>query len=116
MPGLPTNAIARSEARPLEGVPLGVKDLEAAEGLPHTEGCLIFKDRIADHDSTQVGRLRAAGAILIGKTNAPEFGYTAITKNLVYGVTRSPWDLERTPGGSKWRNRPRRSPLPYALW
>ncbi len=92
--------IARGEARPLEGVPLGVKDLEAAEGLPHTEGCLIYKDRIADHDSTQVGRLRDAGAILVGKTNAPEFGYTAITKNLVYGVTRSPWDLERTPGGS----------------
>ena len=51
-------------------------------------------------DSTQVARLRAAGAIVVGKTNAPEFGYTAITKNLVHGVTRSPWNLERTPGGS----------------
>jgi aspartyl-tRNA(Asn)/glutamyl-tRNA(Gln) amidotransferase subunit A len=47
-----------------------------------------------------VARLRAAGAILLGKTNSPEFGYTAITKNLIYGVTRSPWDRERTPGGS----------------
>ncbi len=92
--------IAKGVARPLEGIPLGVKDLEAAEGLPHTEGCLIYKDRIADHDSTQVGRLRAAGAVLVGKTNAPEFGYTAITKNLVYGATRSPWNLEHTPGGS----------------
>lgn len=92
--------IAAGDARPLEGLPLGVKDLEAAEGLHHTEGCLIYKDRIADHDSTQVARLRAAGAVLVGKTNAPEFGYTAITKNLVYGVTRSPWNLEHTPGGS----------------
>ena len=47
-----------------------------------------------------MARLRKAGAIVIGKTNAPEFGYTAITKNLVYGVTRNPWDLNRTPGGS----------------
>lgn len=92
--------ISRGEARPLEGIPLGVKELEAAEGLPHTEGCLIFKDRVAEGDSTQVARLRAAGAIVVGKTNAPEFGATAITKNLVYGVTRSPWNLEHTPGGS----------------
>jgi Asp-tRNA(Asn)/Glu-tRNA(Gln) amidotransferase A subunit family amidase len=92
--------ILRGRARPLEGIPLGVKDLEHAEGLPNTEGSLLFKDRISDHDATQVARLKAAGAIVIGKTNAPEFGHTAITKNLVYGVTRSPWNLERTPGGS----------------
>ncbi len=55
---------------------------------------------MATRDSTQVQRLRAAGAIVVGKTNTPEFGFTAITKNLVYGVTRSPWNLERTPGGS----------------
>jgi aspartyl-tRNA(Asn)/glutamyl-tRNA(Gln) amidotransferase subunit A len=92
--------IARGEGRPLEGIPLGVKDLEHAEGLPNTEGSLVFRDRISDHDTTQVARLRAAGAIVVGKTNAPEFGYTAITKNRVYGVTRSPWNLEHTPGGS----------------
>lgn len=87
-------------ARPLEGVPLGVKDLEDAEGLVTSQGSLPFKDRLAEADSTQVARLRAAGAIVLGKTNAPEFGYTAITKNLVYGVTRNPWNPERTPGGS----------------
>jgi len=92
--------LARGEARKLEGIPLGVKDLEDAEGLPNTQGSLLFKDRIATRDTTQVARLEAAGAIVIGKTNAPEFGYTAITKNLVYGVTRSPWDLALTPGGS----------------
>src|SRR5262245_18803747 len=92
--------LARGEARKLEGIPLGVKDLEDAEGLPNTQGSLLFKDRVATRDTTQVARLEAAGAIVIGKTNAPEFGYTAITKNLVYGVTRSPWDLALTPGGS----------------
>jgi aspartyl-tRNA(Asn)/glutamyl-tRNA(Gln) amidotransferase subunit A len=92
--------IARGEGRPLEGIPLGVKDLEDAAGLVTSMGSLPFRDNLARHDSTQVARLKAAGAIVVGKTNAPEFGYTAITKNLVYGVTRSPWNLERTPGGS----------------
>jgi aspartyl-tRNA(Asn)/glutamyl-tRNA(Gln) amidotransferase subunit A len=92
--------ISRGEARPLEGVPLAVKDLEDVAGLPTSLGSVPFAGRIADGDSTQVARLRAAGAIPIGKTNTPEFGYTAITKNRVFGVSRSPWDLERTPGGS----------------
>jgi len=92
--------IGRGEARPLEGIPLGVKDLENAAGLPNTEGSRIHRGRISDHDDTQVERIKRAGAIVVGKTNAPEFGYTAITKNRVYGVTRSPWNLEHTPGGS----------------
>lgn len=92
--------IARGEARPLEGIPLGVKDLEDAAGLVTSQGSLPFRDQTASQDSTQVARLRAAGAIVVGKTNAPEFGFTAITKNLVFGATRSPWNLEHTPGGS----------------
>jgi len=92
--------IARGAARPLEGIPLGVKDLEDAEGLVTSHGSLPFRDQVATRDCVQVQRLRAAGAIVVGKTNAPEFGYTAITKNLVYGVTRSPWNLQHTPGGS----------------
>jgi aspartyl-tRNA(Asn)/glutamyl-tRNA(Gln) amidotransferase subunit A len=92
--------IARGEGRPLEGVPLGVKDLENAEGLVTSEGSVPFKDNLAERDSVQVARLRAAGAIVVGKTNAPEFGYTAITKNLLFGATRNPWNLERSPGGS----------------
>jgi aspartyl-tRNA(Asn)/glutamyl-tRNA(Gln) amidotransferase subunit A len=92
--------ILRGEARPLEGVPLGVKDLEDVAGLVTSQGSLPFRDDLAARDSTQVSRLRSAGAIVVGKTNTPEFGYTAVTKNLLYGATRSPWNLDRTPGGS----------------
>lgn len=92
--------IQAGEARPLEGIPLGVKDLEDAVGLPNTRGSLVHAGEISTCDTTQVARLKAAGAIVVGKTNAPEFGYTAITKNLVYGATHNPWDLECTPGGS----------------
>ena len=92
--------IQRGEARPLEGVPLGVKDLEDAAGLVTTHGSLVFKDNLVARDSLQVERLRAAGAIVVGKTNAPEFGATAITKNLLFDEARNPWNLARTPGGS----------------
>ncbi|HZO12581.1 MAG TPA: amidase [Polyangiaceae bacterium] len=93
--------IARGNGRSLEGIPFAVKDLEDAAGLPTTFGSRLFQDAVpAERDSLQVARLRAAGAILFGKTNAPEFGFTAITKNLVFGTTRSPWDRERSPGGS----------------
>jgi aspartyl-tRNA(Asn)/glutamyl-tRNA(Gln) amidotransferase subunit A len=92
--------LARGEGRALEGVPLGVKDLEDVAGMVTSEGSIPFRDQVAARDSVQVERLRSAGAIVVGKTNTPEFGYTAITKNLVFGVTRSPWDLDRTPGGS----------------
>jgi aspartyl-tRNA(Asn)/glutamyl-tRNA(Gln) amidotransferase subunit A len=92
--------ISRGESRPLEGIPLGVKDLEDAAGLPTSYGSVPLRDNVAKTDSIQVERLRKAGAIVVGKTNTPEFGHTAITKNLLYGVTRSPWDSGRTPGGS----------------
>src|SRR5690606_10665485 len=93
--------IAAKTARPLEGIPFGVKDLEDAAGLVTTHGSQLHKDGPpAERSSIQVERLEAAGAIAVGKTNAPEFGHTAVTRNLVYGVTASPWDLTRTPGGS----------------
>src|SRR5262249_41845315 len=85
---------------PLAGLPLGVKDLEDTIGLPNTHGSLVFKDNRSDFDTIQVERLKRAGAIVIGKTNTPEFGYTAFTTNRVFGATRNPWNLERTPGGS----------------
>jgi aspartyl-tRNA(Asn)/glutamyl-tRNA(Gln) amidotransferase subunit A len=92
--------IARGEARALEGVPLGVKDLEDSAGLVTSHGSVPFQQNVAARDSIQVERLRAAGAIVVGKTNAPEFGHTAITKNLLFGTTRNPWDPSRSPGGS----------------
>ena len=93
--------IARGEkVGALAGLPLGVKDLEDTVGLVTSHGSKPFKDNVAKTDSIQVARLKAAGAIVIGKTNAPEFGYTAFTKNLLFGPTRNPWNLERTPGGS----------------
>lgn len=85
---------------PLGGLPLGVKDLEDTIGLPNTHGSLLFKDHYPERDTIQVQRLKRAGAIVIGKTNTPEFGYTAFTTNRVFGPTRNPWNLERTPGGS----------------
>jgi aspartyl-tRNA(Asn)/glutamyl-tRNA(Gln) amidotransferase subunit A len=88
------------EGRPLEGVPLGVKDLEDAAGLVTSHGSKLFAGRVAAFDSTQVSRLKAAGAIVVGKTNTPEFGHTVLTRNLVHGATHSPWNVARSPGGS----------------
>src|SRR5688572_2465044 len=86
---------------PLAGVPFGVKDLQDCRGMPTTHGSMMFKDRPpATSDSIQVARLRAAGAIPIGKTTASEFGAYAFTNTLAWGVTRNPWDVTKTPGGS----------------
>jgi aspartyl-tRNA(Asn)/glutamyl-tRNA(Gln) amidotransferase subunit A len=92
--------VARGEARPLEGIPLGVKDFEDAAGFVTSCGSPIFKDNVATQDSIQVARLRAAGAIVVSKTNIPVFASTVWTKNRVYGVTRNPWNPEFSCGGS----------------
>ncbi len=91
---------AGKETGPLAGIPLGVKDLEDVQGLVTSFGSIPYRNNIARQDSIQVARLKAAGAIVVGKTNTPEFGFTGFTRNLLYGVTRNPWNLERTPGGS----------------
>ena len=84
----------------LAGVPLLVKDLEDAQGMPTTHGSIVFKDNIAQRDSTGVARVREAGAVILGKSAAPEFGLVAYTATKLHGVTRNPWNLERTPSGS----------------
>jgi aspartyl-tRNA(Asn)/glutamyl-tRNA(Gln) amidotransferase subunit A len=84
----------------LAGVPLLVKDLEDAAGMPTTHGSVPYKDNIADHDSIHVSRLRAAGAVIVGKSAASEFGFVAYTATKLHGVTHNPWNLERTPAGS----------------
>jgi aspartyl-tRNA(Asn)/glutamyl-tRNA(Gln) amidotransferase subunit A len=88
------------ETGPLAGIPIGVKDLEDVRGMVTSFGSVPYKNNVAQGDSIQVARLKAAGAIVVGKTNTPEFGFTGFTKNLLYGVTRNPWNTERTPGGS----------------
>jgi aspartyl-tRNA(Asn)/glutamyl-tRNA(Gln) amidotransferase subunit A len=85
---------------PLHGVPISVKDLIDVEGLRATYGSLTLKNAVASADSPAVERVRAAGAIIIGKTTTSEFGYRGYTKSLVHGNTRNPWNLQRTPGGS----------------
>jgi aspartyl-tRNA(Asn)/glutamyl-tRNA(Gln) amidotransferase subunit A len=85
---------------PFGGVPVAVKELEPVAGWPYTEASLVFADRVAAADSTQVSRLRGAGAVLVGQTAAPEFGGVNYTHSKLHGTTRNPWDPERTPGGS----------------
>jgi amidase len=85
---------------PLHGLPIAIKDLAETKGIRTTYGSPIYKDNIPDHDALFVERLKAAGAIVIGKTNTPEFGAGSHTFNPVFGVTRNPYDLTRTCGGS----------------
>jgi amidase len=93
--------LARGEAvGPLHGFPLAVKDLDPVRGLRFTQGSPIFADRVADTDSIMVTRLRAAGAIFIGKTNIPEFGLGSHSFNPVYGATGNAYDPDKTGGGS----------------
>jgi Asp-tRNA(Asn)/Glu-tRNA(Gln) amidotransferase A subunit family amidase len=84
----------------LHGLPLGVKDLEETEGLRTTFGSPIHKDHVPKADERGVAVLRAAGAVVLAKTNTPEFGAGANTRNEVYGFTRNPFDPARTPAGS----------------
>ncbi|MFT4569638.1 MAG: aspartyl-tRNA(Asn)/glutamyl-tRNA(Gln) amidotransferase subunit A [Hyphomicrobiaceae bacterium] len=91
---------AGEDPGPLAGVPLGVKDLEDVSGLPTSFGSVVFRTNVAAQDSVQVARLRNAGAIVVGKTNTPEFGSTALTRNRLFPTTRNPWNTAHTPGGS----------------
>ncbi|WBV41813.1 amidase [Pseudoroseomonas cervicalis] len=85
---------------PLHGLPLGIKDLDETAGLVTTFGSPIFKDHVPAKDSTMVADLRAAGGIILGKTNTPEFGAGANTRNAVYGATGNPFDPTRSAAGS----------------
>ena len=81
---------------PLHGFPFAIKDLVETAGLRTTHGSPIYKDHVPDKDDLLAARIRAAGAILIGKTNTPEFGLGSHSFNPVHGVTRNPYDLSRT--------------------
>jgi len=85
---------------PLHGVPVSVKDLIFTKGIRTTFGSRIYEDFVPDVDNIVVERLKTAGAIVIGKTNTPEFGFMGVTDNDLFGPTRNPWNLERHAGGS----------------
>ena len=84
----------------LDGVPLTVKDIVAMAGLPTREGSLVTSELKALVDAPPVARLREAGAVLVGKTTTPEFGWKGITDSPAHGVTRNPWNVDYSPGGS----------------
>ncbi|MED7925427.1 amidase [Nonomuraea sp. LP-02] len=93
-------ADAREPDGPLHGVPVAHKDLVDTAGIRTTYGSPVYADHVPDRDELIVERLRAAGAISIGKTNTPEFGTGSHTVNEVFGATRNPYDLSRSAGGS----------------
>ena len=94
-------AVARGdELGPLHGIPISIKDLQMTAGVRTTGGSLVYKDRVPDADSAVVERVLAAGAVVLGKTNTPEFGLLGTTENRLGEPCRNPWDTGRTSGGS----------------
>ncbi len=88
-------------SKPFGGVPIGIKELDEVAGWPYTQASVPLRDNIATVTSTQVQRIRdLGGAVLAGQTTASEFGGVNVTRTILHGVTRNPWQLDRTPGGS----------------
>ena len=109
----PTPDVARAAARAVDariaagedpgvlaGVPIGIKDLVATKDILTVMGSPWYRDFVPDEDDICVERLKAAGAVIIGKTNVPEFGYSGVGHNPVFPATRNPWNLDMTSGGS----------------
>lgn len=88
------------ELGPLHGVPVSIKDLEMTAGIRTTFGSLIYEDHVPDSDSGVTERVRSSGAVIMGKTNTPEFGMSGTTENRLGDACRNPWDTSRTTGGS----------------
>jgi len=84
----------------IDGIPVGIKDNLLVAGMPTRFGSKLTSSEPSQHDAPAVARLREQGAILIGKTTLPEFGWKAVTDSPLTGVTRNPWDTRKTPGGS----------------
>jgi amidase len=88
------------ELPPLHGLPVAVKDVTATKGLRTTQGSKLHANTVPDHDAESVARLRRAGAIILGKTNTPEFAFGAVCTNALCGPTSNPWDTDLSSGGS----------------
>jgi amidase len=88
------------DERPFAGVPIAIKNNRPVEGLRYTNGCSQMKDFVAPYDHNVVRRLKDAGFVVVGTTTLPEFGILPVTEARLFGPTRNPWNLDRTPGGS----------------
>jgi aspartyl-tRNA(Asn)/glutamyl-tRNA(Gln) amidotransferase subunit A len=94
-------AVMRGETLgPLHGVPVSIKDLVITKGVRTMRGSKLYEHDVPNEDAPVVERLKAAGAIILGKTTTPEFGFKGVTDSRVTGISRNPWNLDRTPGGS----------------
>ena len=91
---------AGAAPRLLEGVPFVVKDNIVTRDIRTTFGSKLLEHHVPDEDAIRVERIRAAGGVLLGKTNTPEFAHDVNTSNLIFGTTRNPWDVNRSAGGS----------------
>lgn len=91
---------AKGEDTPLLGIPLAIKDVICVKDMPATAGSKILQGFVPSYSATAVDRLRALGAVILGKTNTDEFAMGSSTENSAYGVTHNPWNLDRVPGGS----------------
>ena len=91
---------AKKPLGPLDGVPVALKDIFCMEGVETTAASKILRGYLPPYDATVVGKLKAAGAVIVGKLNMDEFAMGSSTENSAFGATRNPWDLSRTPGGS----------------
>jgi amidase len=92
--------IKPGDPRPFAGVPVAIKNNRAVRGLKLTLGCRLMAGHVADHDHNAARRLREAGFVIVGTTTLPEYGILPVTEAKLFGPTRNPWDVQRTPGGS----------------
>jgi amidase len=92
--------IAAGDERPFAGVPIAIKNNRAVKGLRLTYGCPLMADHVAPYDHNVTRRLRDAGFVIVGTTTLPEYGILPVSEARIFGPTRNPWDLSRTPGGS----------------
>jgi amidase len=94
------DAVRPGDERPFAGVPTAIKNNRAVSGLRVTIGCSLLADHVAHHDANVTRRLRDAGFVIVGTTTLPEYGILPVSEARLFGPTRNPWDVERTPGGS----------------
>ncbi len=92
--------IAPGDPRPFAGVPIAIKNNRPVQGLRLTYGCSLMADYVSDYDHNVTRRLREAGFVIVGTTTLPEYGILPTSEARLFGPTRNPWDLQRTPGGS----------------